>query len=160
MKDIVERITGGLTTKDRAKILRWISSLPEDEFIAILQDSFNKYHSLKTAYSHVPRRYLQYCGLILAGREQGWDTINGKGYRVAGADQFDDWSHIREMRIANLSRDRSSPTKRKVLSHWGEVVELKNGNIGFRRIAKYLRKYKKINVSASYLHLMWNDIEK
>ena len=160
MNEVIEGITGGLTIKERGQVLRWLSSLPEDEFITIFQKSFNKYHSLKSAYDHLPRKILQYCGLIVAGREHGCDTIKGKGYRVAGQDQYDDWSRTRELRIANLAKDRSSPKKRQVLSLWGEVVELKQRNIGFRRIAHYLRKYRKINVSASYLHLMWKSVEK
>jgi hypothetical protein len=158
MNEVIEGITGGLTIKERGQVLRWLSSLPEDEFITIFQKSFNKYHSLKSSHDHLPRKILQYCGLIVAGREHGWDTIKGKGYRVAGQDQYDDWSRTRELRIANLAKDRSSPKKRQVLSP-GEVVDSSRGTSIQAKALYSLENTEKSTSQLPILHLMWRVLK-
>ena len=99
-------------------------------------------------------------GLILAAREYGWDTLKGKGYRVAEDDQFKDWEKIRKMRVQELRSNNNSLTKRKVLGYWGEIKSLKNEMWPDSRIiARYLQQHRKISVSPSYIHKIWNEME-
>lgn len=159
MSDILLKITG-LFPNQRKNNIRWLASLPEKNIAEILLKSIDKYNTLKKTYKDYPQHLRLLSAIILSTREQGWDTITGKGYRIAGKEQYHDWSNMRQNKIINLARDRPSPKKRQLLAHWGEVVELRKGQIGFRRISRYLKIYKKINVSPSYIHMLWGQIER
>ena len=133
--------------------------MPEDTYISIHQKAEKKYYQLKDGNPEVTGRLLRYAALILAAREAGWNTSVGKGYRVADQKQYEDWENIRKIRAVNLARDNIGPKKRAVIAYWGEIKELKEDALGFRRIAKYLGKYRKLKVSPSYLQQLWTEIE-
>lgn len=160
MSDLIQLLTGGMNANQRASIRHWLASLPEDEYLTIHQKALKRFYQLKQGHENVPGRILYYCGIVLSAREHGWDTLKGKGYRVAGSTQYDDWSRMRIIKIDNLRRNRLSPTKNKVLAYWGEVIELKKGGMGFRMIANYLKKYRRVAVSPAYIHVLWKKIEE
>jgi hypothetical protein len=96
----------------------------------------------------------------MAARKFGWDTLKGKGYRVAAQKQYDDFSHLRKANAATLIRNGRTPVlRRKILAHWGEVKELKTDGMGFRPIASYLTNKRKLKVSATYLSRLWKEVE-
>jgi hypothetical protein len=158
--DIFQMLTGGLTPQERENIRHWIASLSETDFVEVYHAAAKKYYQLKEGHPDVPGKILHYCGLVLAAREYGWDTLHGKGYRVAGDDQFEDWQKIRKIRVQELRSNHNPRIKRKVMGHWGEIKELRNDGAGFRMISRYLQQYKKISVSPSYLHKIWKEMEK
>jgi len=43
--------------------------------------------------------------------------------------------------------------------YWGEVKELKAKGMGFRPIADYLTKTRKVKTSASCLVKLWKEVE-
>jgi intein-encoded DNA endonuclease-like protein len=49
--------------------------------------------------------------------------------------------------------------RRKLLAYWGEILELKDGGMGFRPIALYLAKNRKIKVSPTYLSRLWREVK-
>lgn len=158
--DIFLLLTGGLTPKERSNARHWISSLSEEDYINVHHAAAKKYYQLKDGHPAIPGKTLHYCGLILAAREYGWDTIKGKGYRVAGDAQFEDWQEIRKRKFGNLKKNENARTRRRVLGYWGEVREAKQNGIGFRKIARYLKQSRKIDVSPSYIHKIWKEIEE
>ena len=96
----------------------------------------------------------------MAARKGGWDTLKGKGYRVADQEQYDDFSHLRRAAAASLvTRGRKPVLRRKILAYWGEVRGLKADGMGFRVIAGYLLSKRKLKVSATYLSKLWKEVE-
>ncbi|OGQ87946.1 MAG: hypothetical protein A2512_10005 [Deltaproteobacteria bacterium RIFOXYD12_FULL_56_24] len=159
MDDMLNPITG-LTAKERKRLLSWVASLPEEKVIGIFQDGVKKSFQLQKERPDLSGRVNKYCAFIAAARRAGWDTIKGKGYRVAQQEQYQDFSHLRHARAAELlQRGRTPVLRRKVLAYWGEVKELKEEGMGFRPIAAYLLKSRKIKVSASYLMKLWHEVE-
>jgi len=158
--DLIQVLTGGLTAKERDNICHWIASLPEIDYIDIHQDAAKKYYQLKDGHPDVPGKILHYCGLILSARDYGWDTLKGKEYRTAGEEQFEDWKKILYTRIQNLRKTNDSLKRRKILTYWGDIMQLKKNGVGFRKITQYLRQYRKIKVSSSYLHKIWKEMEE
>lgn len=159
MDDQLTQITG-LSGRERKKVLAWVASLPEETVIGIFQDGVKKSYQLKEARPDLPGKVVKYCAFILAARASGWDTLKGKGYRVAGQEQYDDFSHLRKSRAAELVRHGRTPVlRRKILAHWGEIKELKADGMGFRPIADYLVKNRKVKTSASYLVKLWKEVE-
>ena len=150
----------GLTESERKKIFSWVASLPEYKIIEIFQDGVKKSFQLKGERPDLHGKINKYCAFIIAARKAGWDTIKGRGYRVAEKEQYDDFSHLRKASAATLiGKGRTPILRRKVLAYWGEVKELKNDGMGFRPIAGYLASKRKLKVSATYLARLWKDVE-
>jgi len=150
----------GLTESERKHLLRWVFSQPEENIILIFQAGVKVFFILKQSTPELSGRIGKYAAFILAARKSGWDTLRGKGYRVAGQKQYDDFSHLRKAKVSGLiQRGRTPVLRRKVLAYWGEVKELKSEGVGFRGIASYLHKNRKLKVSASYLVKLWHEVE-
>lgn len=160
MEDLLNSITG-LTARERKRLLSWVSSLPEEQVIGIFQEGVKKSFQLKKERPGLSGRVNKYCAFVLAARRAGWDTIKGKGYRVAQKEQYEDFTHLRRAKAAELlQRGRTPVLRRKILAYWGEIKELKLEGIGFRPIAEYLRKTRKLKVSPSYLVKLWHEVEE
>lgn len=159
MEEKLNLVTG-LTEHERKKLFSWIASLPEEKIIEIFQDGVKKSFQLKEERPDLPGRTNKYCAFIIAARKAGWDTVKGKGYRVAEQAQYDDFSHLRKASAATLiCKGRTPVLRRKILAHWGEVKELKADGMGFRIIAGYLQSKRKLKVSATYLSRLWKEVE-
>jgi hypothetical protein len=159
MEDILDIITG-LTTKERKKLLTWVASLPEEKTIEIFHDGVKKSYQLKQERPDIPGKINKYSAFIMAARKSGWDTIRGKGFRVAEEKQYEDFSHLRRARAATLIKKGRTPVlRRKIIAYWGEIKELKEEDMGFRPIADYLKSNHKLKTSATYLAKLWKEIE-
>jgi hypothetical protein len=150
----------GLTESERKKVFPWVASLPEEKIIEIFQEGVKKSFQLREERPGLPGRICKYCAFIIAVRKAGWDTVKGKGYRVAAQEQYSDFSQLRKANAANLiSKGRTPVLRRKILAHWGEVKELKVNGMGFRTIADYLTIKRKLKISATYLAKLWKEVE-
>ena len=150
----------GLTEHERKKLFSWVASLPEENIIEIFQEGVKKSFQLKEERPDLHGRINKYCAFVMAARKAGWDTVKGKGYRVADQEQYDDFSHLRKANTAGLiQRGRTPVVRLKILAYWGEVKELKADGIGFRPIADYLNRKRKLKVSATYLSKLWKEVE-
>jgi hypothetical protein len=159
MEDLLFLITG-LTAKERKKLLSWVASLPEETIIEIFSDAVKKSFQLKEERPDILARTNKYSAFILAARKDGWDTIRGKGFRLAEEMQYDDFSHLRKASAAALiTKGRTPILRRKILAYWGEIKELKIGGMGFRPIADYLIMTRKVKTSATYLARLWKEVE-
>jgi len=159
MIEQLNQITG-LTEHERKKLFSWVASLPEEMIIEIFQDGVKRSFQLKEERPDLHGKINKYCAFIIAARKGGWDTIKGKGYRVADQEQYNDFSHLRKSSAATLiSKGRIPVLRRKVLAYWGEVKELKADGMGFRPIAGYLTNKRKLKVSATYLAKLWKEVE-
>ena len=159
MTDQLNLITG-LTESERKKLFSWVASLPEEQIIEIFQEGVKKSFQLKEERPDLHSRINKYCAFVMAARKAGWDTVKGKGYRVAEKEQYDDFSHLRKASAAGLiQRGRIPALRRKILAYWGEVKELKAGGMGFRVVADYLQSKRKLKVSATYLSKLWKEVE-
>ena len=159
MDNTVTIITG-LTDSERKKALSWWTSLTELQRIGILQDAVKQYYLLKASRPELEGRISRYCGLLLAIRCGGWDTVKGKGFRVASEEQFTDFTNLRQAKAATLiKRGRTPVLKKKILAYWGEIVEMKAQGLGFRPITEYLLKVRKIKTSSVYLGRLWLEVQ-
>lgn len=150
----------GLTESERKRLFSWVASLPEEMIIEIFQEGVKKSFQLKEERPDLHGRINKYCAFVMAARKAGWDTVKGKGYRVAEKEQYEDFSHLRKASAAGLmQRGRTPVLRRKILAFWGEVKELKADGMGFRPIADYLNRKRKLKVSATYLSKLWKEVE-
>ncbi len=159
MDDLLTQITG-LTGKERKRLLSWVISLPEPQIVDVFQFGVKTAYQIKENRADIPGKICKYSAFIVAARKRGWDTENGKGYRVAETEQYENFDHLRKSRAAELIRKGRTPIKRKkILAHWGEIKQLRHEGLGFRTIAMYLSKNRKLEVSASYLAELYKKVE-
>lgn len=119
MTELLNLLTG-LTEHERKKIFSWVASLPEDKIIEIFQEGVKKSFQLKGERPDLSGRIAKYCAFVMAARKGGWDTLKGKGYRVADQEQYNDFSHLRKASAATLiSKGRTPVLRRKILAYWG-----------------------------------------
>jgi hypothetical protein len=160
MSDLLELVTG-LTEKEQKKIFTWVASLPVPSIIDIFQDAVKKSFQIKAERPGMQGKETKYCAFILAARNAGWDTVQGKGYRVAGEKQYGEFDHLRKTAVATMVRKGRTPIlRKKITAYWGEVKVMKEEGLGFRPIAEYLSKKRKIKVSVTYLKMLWKEIEE
>lgn len=150
----------GLTEHERKKLFAWVASLPEEKIIEIFQEGVKKSFQLKEERPDLHGRINKYCAFVMTARKAGWDTLKGKGYRVADKEQYDDFSHLRKASAAGLIQKGRKPVlRRQILAYWGEIKELQADGMGFRVIAGYLQSKRKLKVSATYLSKIWKEVE-
>ncbi len=148
-----------ITKSERKKIFSWVASLSEELIIEIFQNAVKKSFQMKEQYPNILGKTIKYGAFVLAARNAGWDTVTGKGYRMADTKQFDDFSHLRKANVAALIKKGRKPLLRgKILAYWGEIKELKDAGTGFRPICNYLSKTRKIKVSPAYLGRLWKEV--
>ena len=151
MPKLVTHPSGLHTPKERARALRWLAGLAENDRERILADAFAERVSASPPDPYV--------SLLIAIRRFGLDTIRRRGFRAAGQEQFEDFQRVRESRVRNLRNERPSPLRDKVLSRWALVRELHGQGLGFRLIARYFSKQLRVQVSPSYLRKLWGELE-
>lgn len=158
-EDTLNQITA-LTADKRKKVLSWAVAQPETMILDIFQEMVKISFPLKEQWPAVQRKVITYCSFVGAARKLGWDTVTGKGYRVAEQKQYDDFSNLRKAQAAAFIQHGRTPVlRRKILAHWGEIKELKESGQGFRPIADYLEKKRKLKISHSYLAQLWRERE-
>lgn len=159
MDDLLDQITG-LQKRQRKRVFLWVGSLPEEQIIEIYQNGVKISYQIKNKRPDLTGKVAKYSAFILAARQAGWDTITGKDYRVAGSKQFEDFSNLRMAKAAALIRKpgRTPRLRKKILAHSGEIIQLHAEGLGFRPISEYLRKVRKIKISATYLAVLWKEI--
>jgi hypothetical protein len=159
MSDVLDLITG-LTEKQQRNIFTWMGSLEVTMIIDIIQEAVRKTYQLKNERPTLPGREAKYCGIILAARQMGWDTVKGKNYRVAGDKQYEDYDRILQDTVTKMIRNGRPPVlRRKVIAYWGEIKVFRAQGVGFGPISEYLLKKHKLKVSKSYLTKLWEEEE-
>jgi hypothetical protein len=158
MSGEIEYLTG-LVATERKRVFKWVASLEEETLIKLFQAAVKRSYQIKAEHPELDGKVAKYCAFVRAARDAGWDSLQSKGYRVAGEKQFSDFAEIRRAKAAAVIRKGRSPLLRKrILAYWGEILELKAEGIGFRPIADYLLKNRRIRVSASYLAKLWIEV--
>jgi hypothetical protein len=159
MNDLIDQITG-LADRERKMVFSWVASLPQEKIIEIFQHSVKISFQIRNEQPVLAGKVGKYCAFILAARKAGWDTVASKDYRVAGNEQFEDFSNLRKARAAAFIRKhgRTPVLRKKILAYLGEIRQLKEEGLGFQPIADYLHKCRKINISVTYLRTLWNEI--
>jgi hypothetical protein len=148
-----------LSETDQRKIFSWVASLQVPLIIDIFQDAVKISYQIRAQRPELEGKVVKYSAFILAARKAGWDSIKGKGYRVADKKQYDDLSRLRITAATKFSsKGRTPMLRRKILAYWGEVTELRKEGLGFRSIADYLLQKRKIKTSETYLRMLWKEV--
>ena len=147
--------------RKRRRLLRWFAREPTLTQIQILDSTVANYHQLKSGLPNLNRAELHYLALIevLAKRR----AIEKAPTRKASGDDLEPLSKITRIqaeRIRALKRKKESPKRRKLVSLWGLVKQLRNDEtLSFRDIAAFLKKHRNFKINHVYIQRVWKELE-
>jgi hypothetical protein len=151
----------GLTEGQRQQALRWWITLAETERLRVYKHGVKWFFIFKVKTKDKGEEagtIIKYAGLLRAIREEGWDTITTRKYRVATEKQFKDFERLRDLKIVAIKRGRPPLKLKQVQSYWGEIVESRAKGNSFATIAKYLKESHKIDITEVYLRCIYNKL--
>lgn len=151
-----------LTPEECSKGMRWFSARSHKEqaqVLALSQEEILPRLQRKHSDRHGDA-YMRLAALLLAIRENGFDLVRKRGFRVAGHKQFAQFDQLRAATLESIRERKKAPLRKQVLAFWGEVCTLKrHENTGFLLIARYLLQAHKVKVSPQYLAKLWKELE-
>jgi hypothetical protein len=162
---LLEKLTG-LAEKERKLALRWWVARPESEMLLIHRQGGKKYFQLNDFWEKqdcppIDKQVLRFAALISAIRDAGWDSVRGKGYRVAGEKQLEDLNRLREAQIVPAKRGRPGKLTSRVLGHKGLIMRLLESGLSNAAMADHLKKHCKLLISPEHLrNIIKNNLIK
>lgn len=161
MQKVIERSTL-LNHQDQAFLLRHFARLPLERQLDIL----NRHRKIlfmrkkQNADEEVPINVVSYIALVLAIKSYFADE------KKLSTKRFEDMdlNEVRELSMMNLStlkakKSRKRSKRDRLLALWAVVKTLKQEQISFRDIARYLKKHHNLEVGHSILHTMWHELD-
>ncbi|WP_310440989.1 helix-turn-helix domain-containing protein [Sulfurimonas sp.] len=124
--------------------LRLFSKVDITTKLKILEQQKQFFHKLKNSYADIDNAVMTLASLILAihfivGK---LDDVNLNAIKLRG------------------KNNKVKVKRQKILGYWAIVRTLKlEQNFSFRKIAQYLKKYHKLEVSYSTIYELWNELE-
>ena len=142
-KDI-EHITK-MTFESQNQKLRLFARIDLDTKLAILKYQKSLFHKIKTLYLDTNNDMLTLASLILS-----IDTIINKFDNISlNANKF------------KVKSYRTNIKKERLIGHWAIIKTLKiEQHMSFRNIAKYLKKYHKLDIAHSTVYSLWSELEQ
>jgi len=157
----VEKIVK-INEDEQNALLRIFSRLPTNEKIEVMADHRKLVYKLKQMHDEISVSILSYAALIMA--VQVYKTNQDKLNRLNISDlSLNEIREITAMRTKLfLQKQFRRQSKREyLLNYWSVVRTLKiDEQVSFRKIAIYLKKYHKLDVSYSLIAKTWTEIEK
>lgn len=159
----VEKITR-TNENDRHALVRSFSRQSTDHQVTIVSSHRTLLYKLQQKYHDikVPIATLSYCALIIAIQLDKVDQEKLKRLNISDM-SLDEIREITAKRTKLfLKKQFRKQSKREcLLNYWSVVRSLKiDEHVSFRKIAVYLKKYHKIDVSYSLIAKTWTEIER
>ena len=157
---ILERLIK-LNEKDQRFLMRYLSRLPLEYRIEVMQRHRRLIHKLKERHSELEVEILSYGAMVLAIK-----TFYNEEKQLSQK-RFDDMSleeigelTIRHIKQFDQKRYPSSPKRDTLIGYWAEVKTIKQTGKGFRFIAEYLLKKHRFKVGHTLIQRTWNQLEE
>jgi len=143
-KDI-ERITK-LNRESQNMRLRLLARADTSTKIEIIQKQNKLFHRLKSSgFESEENATLTLASLILA-----IDKIVNNHNRV----------QLNLLKFNSQNQTKGGNKREQILRYWAVIKQLKEQKMSFRKIAQYLKKYHRVEVSHSFIYALWAEIEK
>lgn len=145
----------------RRRLFRWFSKEPPPTQLEAIELMIKNYHQFKTQFPRLNQAEIYYLGFIKA-------LVNMMAVEKAPTRKAVDHdleplrgrTKIQAERITALKKKRTSPKRKKLISMWGLVKQLRNGEgLGFRDIATFLEKHRSFKVNYTYIERIWKEVE-
>lgn len=149
-----------INENDQRFLFRYLSRLPLEYRIEVMQRHRRLIHKLKEHYSQLEIEMLSYGAMVLAIK-----TFYNEEKQLSKK-RFDDLTleeigelTMRQIKTFDQKRLTSSPKRDTLIGYWAEVKTIKKTGKGFRFIAKYLLKKHRFKVGHTLIQTTWNQLE-
>jgi len=133
------------TNEEQKQTLRVFSKMPLESRVKVFEGHKKIIYSLRDKHSKVNISVLSYTSFIFA--------VNQYISNISDIDK-----NTLDLRTKSM---RKFAKKEKLLAKWALIKELKNvKGLSFRQIAKYLKKYHKLEVVHSTVYDLWKELEE
>ena len=159
----VEKITRTNENKRNA-LVRSFSRLSTDHQVTIMSNHRTLLYRLQQKYhdTKVPIAILSYCALIVAIQLDKVDQEKLKKLSISDLN-LDEIREItaKRTKLFLQKKFRKQSKREELLNYWSVVRSLKiDEHFSFRKIAVYLQKYHKLDVSYSLIAKTWTEVEQ
>lgn len=157
----VEKIVKINEDKQNA-FLRTFPRLPIDERIEVMVTHRKLIHKFKQVYSEISISILSYSALVMSMQiflenQDKFTKLNISDLQLPEIYEIT----AKRAKLFLYKQTRNQSKRERLLSYWAVVKTLKNEEkFSFRKIAVYLKKYHKLDVSYSLIAKTWIEIEK
>jgi len=133
------------TNEEQKQTLRVFSKMPLESRVKVFEGHKKTLYSLRDKHNKVDISILSYASFILAVNQYVSDTS-------------DIDKNTLDLRTRSM---RKFAKREKLLGKWALIKELKNvKGLSFRQIAKYLKKYHKLEVVHSTVYDLWKELKE
>jgi len=133
------------TDEEQKKALRIFSKMPLESRVKVFEWHKKKFYSFKDKYNNTDMSILSYASFIFA--------VNQYVSDISDLDK-----NTLDLRTKSIHKFAK---REKLLMKWALIKELKNvKGLSFRQIAKYLKKYHKLEVVHSTVYDLWKELEE
>lgn len=144
-----------LSKKEQKKLVNWFARQNILIQINIFSEQKNQFFKLKSEMTEVD--ILPLAAFLLAiqyfySLEQ---SISSKSKHA----NLSTSKNLSKFRIRKAKKERYKEKREKLLNLWAIVVNLKSEDFSFRQIADYLRGHHRFEVSHTYIHKIWEELE-
>jgi hypothetical protein len=158
------KIISDLTRTDdvkRRRLFRWFAKEPPLTQLEAVDLMVKNYHQLKTQHPQLNQKELYYLGFIKALANM---TAVEKAPTHKAADHnlepLRKITKIQAERVRALKKKKQSPKRKKLVSLWGLVKQLRHDEgLSFRDIAAFLEKHRNFKVNYAYIQRVWKELE-
>ena len=157
-------IIADLTKTDeqkRRRLFRWFSKQPAATQLEAVDLMVRNYHQLKTQELRLNQKELYYLGLVRA--LVNMRALEATPFRKAPDHNLGPLRKITKIqaeRVRALKKKKESPKRRKLVSLWGLVKQLRNDEgLSFRDVAAFLEKHRHFKVNYAYIQRIWKELE-
>lgn len=132
------------TNEEQKQTLRVFLKMPLESRVKIFEGHKKMIYILKDKHREVDISILSYASFVLAVNQYITNTT-------------DIDKNTLDLRAKSM---RKFAKREKLISKWALIKELKNvKGLSFRQIAKYLKKYHKLEVVHSTVYDLWKELE-
>ena len=140
----VARITK-LNRESQNSRLRMFARVDTEAKIEIMKSQKKLFHELKNSgFYNEENATLTLASLILSV-DKIVNNLNGVQFNL--------------LKFNSQNQTKGGNKREQILGYWAIIKELREQKMSFRKIAKYLKKYHKFEVSYSAIYALWAEIE-
>ncbi|ADR34360.1 hypothetical protein Sulku_1699 [Sulfuricurvum kujiense DSM 16994] len=150
-----------MNEKDQSFLLRYLSRLPLEYRLDIIQRHRRLIHKLKEQHADLEVATLSYGAMLLAIKTfyNEDKQLSKKRFEDMSLEEIGELT-IRQIKTFDQKRHTSSPKRDTLIGYWAEVKTLKTMGKGFRYIAKFLQKKHRFEVGHTLIQTTWKQLEE
>ena len=147
-----------LAPEQRAKILRWLSK--QNEEVILLAFEKQKEQLFKLNYIKEDNRSILYLSAMYLAIDELYQTSRSSLSKNRSGD-LGNIQDVTNLQIKQFRKDHESQKTDRLLNLKGKLITLKNDErMSYRDIAKFLKKYHRLDVSHTTIHTFFKSFMK